>query len=591
MQGNKVSLNSNALATTQRLRSLLFTDIQNLTLNGNSELQVEANRDISMTVSQVGDLHLEASAFFGWQSELATLSITDTENVHIAWLAFQATSKFQRVRFSNITTLTLETGAIWGIIDKLELENIRSLRLDSGAIRATIGDLEISHVVSTWCPSQTISGSMGLVSLRSVTLPDVESRCLDASRGWRNLTITDSQLGHLSPRSLLGTIDSISISNCQILGAGPAAISVRATDLSMSSISVGYLSRWSLQVEDADSVTLRGITVTHLRQDALRGLQGVGSVSISGLTVRRADPGSLRFADGAQVTLTDLLLTGGCVCSTPSWAHQLLLGPHCGDEDGIYGNANTPLRGEECSFSGDGEGTFDGRSGGLAEERESLLQQIEAGLCTVDRGDSLSLADLTAWYCGESADSGGLGGEPTDSSPVLSGWWSYLGVILLTVLLLMLAALLVTAAVRYHRRRQKQQPDQEPEAIYDDVLYHLPEVAHPTDAGPPRTEECSCSAIGRYPMSSETRNCSCKPPGRSNNSETMYVSMAGGKMGTGPAGKIRHAPEQHVYSNNVVRKCIFLNPRLTGGGRLTPPLPNIRDSSKTKRKRTLNFYL
>ena len=345
MHGNKVSLNSNALATTQRLRSLLFTDIQNLTLNDNSGFQVEANRDISMTVRQVGDLRLEASAFFGWQSELATLSITDTENVHIASLAFPAISRFQRVRFSNITTLTLEMFAIVGIIDKLELENIRSLRLNPGAIRATIGDLEISRVATNLCPSQTISGSMGLVSLRSVTLPDVESRCLDASRGWRNLTITDSQLGHLSPRSFLGTIYSISISNCQILGAGPAAISVTITDLSMSNISVGYLSRWSLQVEDADSVALRGITVTHLQRDALRGLQvsdTTGSVSISGLTVRRADPGSLRFADGAPVTLTDLLLTGGCVCSTPSWAHQLLLGPHCGDEDGIYGNANTP---------------------------------------------------------------------------------------------------------------------------------------------------------------------------------------------------------------------------------------------------------
>ena len=223
-----------------------------------------------------------------------------------------------------------------------------------------------------------------------------------------------------------------------------------------------------------------------------------------------------------------------------------------------------PLRGEECSFSGDGEGTFDGRSGGLAEEREALLQQIEAGLCTVDRGDSVSLADLTARHCGESADSGGLGGEPTDSSPVLSGWWSYLGVILLTALLMMLAALLVTAAVRYHRRRQKQQPDQEPEAIYDDVLHHLPEVAHPTDAGPQRTEEeCSCSAIGRYPMSEKTRDCSCKPPARSNSSETMYVNMAGDKIGTGPAGKIRHVPERHVYSNTVVRKCIFLNYAIT----------------------------
>ena len=392
----------------------------------------------------------------------------------------------------------------------------------------------------------------------------------------------------------------------------------------MSNISVGYLSRRSLQVEAADSVTLRGITVTHLRQDALRGLQvrdttsGVGSVSISGLTVRRADPGSLRFADGAPVTLTDLLLTGGCVCSTPSWAHQLLLGRHCGDEDGIYGNANTPLRGEECSFSGDGEGTFDGRSGGLAEEREALLQQIEAGLCTVDRGDSLSLADLTARHCGESADAGGLGGEPADCSPVLSIWWSYLGVILLTALLLMLAALPATAAVRYHRRRQKQRPDrldrleltgpgadrqcsadtaaagggqrgaspscrpmmpiekadQEPEAMYTDVIYRMPEDAHPTEkgppvggsqseppnAGPPRTEEeCSCSAIGLYAVSEKTRGCSCKPPAQLNGSEPAYANMPDGEMATEPAAKIGAASQEYGYSNTEVRKCISIN--------------------------------
>ena len=32
--------------------------------------------------------------------------------------------------------------------------------------------------------------------------------------------------------------------------------------------------------------------------------------------------------------------------------------------------------------------------------------------------------------------------------------------------------------------------------------------------------------------------------------------------------------------DGLVRK-VLVNPRLTGGGRLTPPLPNIRDSSKT----------
>ena len=220
IQGHNVFLKRNVVATTQRLRSLLFANIQHLTLNGNSEAQVGGNRDISMTVRQVGDLHLETSAFFGWQSELATLSITDTENVHIASRAFRASSRFRRVRFSNITTLTLETGAIWGIIDKLELENIRSLKLDSGAIPATIENLDISNVTTDWCPSQTISGFVGLVSLRSVTLPDVESRCLDASSGWRSLTISDSRLGHLSPHSIFGTIASISISNCRIVGAG-----------------------------------------------------------------------------------------------------------------------------------------------------------------------------------------------------------------------------------------------------------------------------------------------------------------------------------------------------------------------------------
>ena len=35
------------------------------------------------------------------------------------------------------------------------------------------------------------------------------------------------------------------------------------------------------------------------------------------------------------------------------------------------------------------------------------------------------------------------------------------------------------------------------------------------------------------------------------------------------------------FEKSVTSSNLALNPRLTGGGRLTPPLPNIRDSSKT----------
>ena len=601
-----MSLNNNALATNNRLRSLLFSDVQNLTLKSNSKVQVEANRDVSITIRRVGSLRLEQSAFFGWHSDLATLSITDTENVHIAQIAFPAVSRFRRIRFSNITTLALETGSLWSVVGKLELENIRSLWLNLGAIRANIKTLDMFNVKIGSCLPQAISGSIGLVSLRSVSLSSAESRCLDAGYGWSGLALTDSLLDHLSPRSIYGTIANISISNCRIGSAGPAALSVAVTELSISNTSVGRLSPWSLQAEAAVSVTLRGVNVTHLQQDSLRGLQvtnGVEGIAVSGLTVRRAEPGSLRFAHGAPVTLTKLRLTGSCVCSTPSWATQLLLGPHGDDQDGVSSNTSDPLIVEEDPFGGREEGTsgnIDRRpsSDRLAEERDLLLQQIEAGLCTVG-GGSISLADFTVRRCGDSADAGGLSGEP--AAP-LAGWWSYLGVVLSAALLLGGVALLVVVVARC-RRRLKPQPDrlerleitaagtvrlcsadrpeaggeqcgagtsnnsdQEPEAVYSEVTDCPADVAgYRTDKNPPAwrshresvsgkspgPRDCSCSPNGLHAVAAKAEWCSCKPV-RLTDSEPVYTNVPGGEIGAKPPAEscpqydaVREEPPEH----------------------------------------------
>ena len=326
-QGRKIVLLGNGLATSPDLHSLFFSDIQKLTMNSNSRVQVEANRAMSLRIQRVGTLNLKPSAFLGWHSALATISIADTEGVHIDQDAFPTDSTFRRVHISSISTLTLDTGAVRSTIDRLDLENIRSLQLHPGAIRGRVGNLRLRNVTIESCPDAAFGGSIDSATFSSVTLIILESHCLDASGGWRHLALSDSQLDLLSPRSIHGAIDNITISDCRIVAVRPEAVSVSAVRVSLTNSVIGELAPRALQVRATSSVSLEEVIVTQLRPDALSGLQVAdGSVSVSGLTVRRAEPGSLRFADDTPVTLTDLLLTGGCVCSSPSWAHQLLLG-------------------------------------------------------------------------------------------------------------------------------------------------------------------------------------------------------------------------------------------------------------------------
>ena len=405
-QGRKIVLLGNGLATSPGLHSLLFSDIQKLTMNSNSRVQVEANRAMSLRIQRIGTLNLKPSAFLGWHSALATISIADTESVHIDQDAFPTDSTFRRVHISSISTLTLDTGAIRSTIDRLVLENIRSLQLHPGAIRGRVGNLRLRNVTIESCPDAAFGGSIDSATFSSVTLISLETHCLDAGGGWRHLALSDSQLDLLSPRSIHGAIDNITISGCRLVGVRPEAVSVSAVRVSLTNSVIGELAPRALQVRATSSVSLEEVIVTQLRPDALSGLQvadnttsgdGGGGLSISGLTLRRAEPGSLRFADGAPVTLTNLLLTGGCVCSSPSWAHQLLLG--------------------SPDDSRDAPPTSDDP----APERDSLLRQIEAGHCTV--GDSrVSLANFTARSCGDGpARSSGAGPvQSSEDGPVQS---------------------------------------------------------------------------------------------------------------------------------------------------------------------------
>ena len=395
-QGRKIVLQGNGLATSPGLHSLLFSNIQQLTMESNSRVQVGANRAMSLRIQRVGTLNVKPSAFLGWHSALATVSIADTESVHIDQDAFPIDSTFRRVRLSNISTLTLDTGAIRSTIDQLDLENIRSLQLEPAAIRGRVGSLRLRNVTVASCPPSAFGGSIDSATFSSVTLISLETHCLDAGGGWRHLALSDSQLDLLSPRSIHGAIDNITISGCRLVAVQPEAVSVSAVRVSLTNSVVGELAPRALQVRATSSVSLEEVMVTQLQPDALSGLQvadnttsgdggggistsgdGGGGLSISGLTLRRAEPGSLRFADGAPVTLTDLLLTGGCVCSSPSWAHQLLLGSPDDSRD-------APLTSDDPA----------------PERRHTLLRQIEAGHCAI--GDSrVSLAAFTVRCCGD----------------------------------------------------------------------------------------------------------------------------------------------------------------------------------------------
>ncbi|XP_043190849.1 uncharacterized protein LOC122364495 [Amphibalanus amphitrite] len=544
LRGRSVWLKRDAVSSNHNLRRMLFSDIERLVLEESTEVQIEADRNVSLTVKDVGELQIRKSAFLGWHSKLATLSVTNADSVYVETDALPFDSMFHRVEFSNVSTLTLETGAIGGMISSLQLENVRSLRLSPGAISGKLGTLSLRNVEADACPPHAFGGSTDVL-LRSVTLSSVESRCLDASGGWKRLAMDDCTLGHLSPRSIHGTIGNITVSRCRIASASPAAVSVNATLLHVSSTSVGELSSWALQVASADSVSLHRLKVGFLRRDALRGLQlteSDGGLSVDGLSVERAEPGALRLSAAAPVALTDLQLTGGCACSTPSWARQLLLGASNGarNASGFRGTVNT-----------------------ITEEQDALLRQIEAGNCTVE---GISLGEFTAQHCGTPAGAGGLKGQSDDHAPLAPGW-SYLGVAALASLLLALTVLLIIIVVRCCRRLPKSRSDRpwrsEPagadcvgqhsaggktapgspgaycrlvipgdtgqsQAIYSEVA-DPPMAARPSESAHPNSPEaraCTCPPTARYAVSADTAGCSCQPD-RLRDAEHTYANMPG----------------------------------------------------------------
>ena len=274
----------------------------------------------SFAIDNSGTLYVQGDGLKTKEARLLSLRITSVSNVVTDGLAVQGRwENTSTITIQNITNLLLaaksfrpqstSTGPI------VELSDISNLyMLGEGVFQGPLSLLSVTRVGSTiqQCSEETFGDRIRHLRLDRLTITDVKRGCFQGSGALARLSIFSCDLVNVHARAFTGEIDEV-----QIAFSLTRQVFEHSFDINVSRLSIKYstfdrLALGSLSIAAQDSITLDRVRIGRLERGALTGLRtaedagGLAALTVSGLRVSVAQPGSLAFDASVSVCLSEL---------------------------------------------------------------------------------------------------------------------------------------------------------------------------------------------------------------------------------------------------------------------------------------------
>ena len=415
---NRITFSDDTFSNLTRLRNIHLNNIGTLRIGKTNWMQDVHPEHMTITINDSKVLDLDSGAFSGLRSPGPRINIRNIFSCNISGSAFNSDSSIQGVVLQNINMLRLNDGAFRADIDQLKLENINIPE-------------------DTYCGNNFFGGRIGNLSLISVKISEVRGGCLQAGDGWGSLTIRSSILGNIQSLGISGNISDVVIEGSHLRSVDHHGLQMNTSTFKVYDAKIEELKEDAFDVRFNLSASLQKSNITLLKAHALRQLSTLDregpTLAVRGVTVAKAEYGSLELSEHTNLTLRDVVLGDQlCRCGAVQEALRLMLGresPH--------------------------DATGDQR-----QTAQQIVQQVH---CTTGT-TTPTLAEFHCRDCSVTDEDRPMCSRLVSRAAVDVWVWPVCGVALL---LLLTAAVVITLMKRKRRQSQELQPADEYQSIED----------------------------------------------------------------------------------------------------------------------------
>ena len=302
MNAGELHMLTNALSGLVNLRSIVFENINVLIVQRNAPVPGLDQGQLSVTMDRIDHITLDAGSFSHWNEKVLDISITNISVIRIDGGAIMSSS--------NATTVTME--------------NIATGRFFPGTFATTLGNLALRNVTTQEpCENNTFGGSIGELSLTSARLGEIREGCFSADETWDSLVVRSSHLGNVSGQALSGTIRHVRIDQTSLGRIHTNGFDLDVLSFSINGSSIDSMDSDALNVQATFGISVQRSRINTVHENAFYGLNASQDLTLSQLTMNRAENGSLRVSDVKSLILQHVLIRVPCECDIQQKVEQL----------------------------------------------------------------------------------------------------------------------------------------------------------------------------------------------------------------------------------------------------------------------------